>query len=53
MNESPQVTVENGVARLRLNRAAQRNALDIPTMLALPVVCWPSACQRTPITACC
>jgi len=35
MTPSPQVSLENGIARLTLNRPAQRNALDIPTLKAI------------------
>jgi len=35
MNPSPQITIEGGIARLTLNRPAQRNALDIPTIQAI------------------
>jgi len=35
MSSSPQVSIENAVAHLRLNRPKERNALDIPTLKAI------------------
>jgi len=35
MSSSPQVAIEDGLARLTLNRPKERNALDIPTLKAI------------------